>query len=103
MTGAPMEPDNAGAAMTGENTEVQQQPNPLAAERERLRQAGYTEAEISQIMVARAVGGGASRPDALPQGVLSTVLGSIVAVGGYVGGLFTTVRHDATTMLDASS
>ncbi len=88
--------------MTRENTEQQQQSNPLAAERERLRQVGYTEAEISQIMVARAVGGGASH-QALPQGMLSSVLGSLVAVGGYVAGLFTTIRHDVTTMLDASS
>ncbi len=89
--------------MTGENTEAQQQPSPLATERERLRQAGYAEAEISQIMVARAVGGGASRPDALPPGMLSSVLGSIVAVGGYVAGLFTAIPQDVATILDVSS
>ena len=90
--------------MTGEHTEGQQQPNPLAAERERLRQAGYTETEISQIMVARAVGGGAPQSHGLaPQGVLSNVLGSIVAVGGYAASLFTTIPHDVATMLDASS
>ncbi len=53
-------------------------------------------------MVARAVGGGASH-EALPQGALATVLGSIVAVGGYAAGLFTTMRHDIATMFDASS
>ena len=87
-----MEPVDTGAA----------QPRPLDAERERLRASGHTEGEISQILIARAVGGGASH-QALPQGMLSSVLGSIVAVGGYVAGLFTTIRHDVTTMLDTSS
>jgi hypothetical protein len=58
-------------------------PTPLDAERERLRKEGYTEAEISQILIGNAVGGGAPRSHAfLPQGVLSSVLGSVVAVGG---------------------
>ena len=91
-----------GAAVTGENTEGHQEPNPLAAERERLRQAGYTEAEISQILIARATGGGAPR-DALPQGALSNALGSIAAVGAYAAGLFTSIPHDLATMLDPSS
>ncbi len=90
--------------MTGENTEAQQQPSPLAVERERLRHVGYTEAEISQIMVARAVGGGASRSnDALPQGMLSSVLGSIVAVGGYAAGLFTAIPNDIARMFDSAA
>jgi uncharacterized protein YecT (DUF1311 family) len=77
----------------------------LDAERERLRKQGYTKAEISQILIARAVGGGAPKSQGapLPRGVLSNVLGSVVAVGGYAAGLFTTIRHDVATMVDASS
>src|SRR5208283_3495358 len=87
-----MEPGNSEAS------------KPLDAERERLRKEGHTEAEISQILIARAVGGGVSHADAaLPQGVLSNVLSSIVAVGGYAARLFTTIRHDVATILDASS
>jgi ABC-type anion transport system duplicated permease subunit len=81
------------------------QPNPLAAERQRLRAQGYTDAEISQILVARALGGGAGPTGAPlhPQGMFSNVLSSIVAVAGYAGGLFTTIRHDITTILDRSA
>jgi hypothetical protein len=77
----------------------------LDAERERLRKQGYTKAEISQILIARAVGGGTPKSQGAtsPQGVLSNVLGSVVAVGGYAAGLFATIRHDVATMLDASS
>jgi tetratricopeptide (TPR) repeat protein len=87
--------------MTDENTEGHEQPNPLAAERERLRKAGYTDAEISQILIAKATGGAAAR-EGLPQGALSHVIGSIVAVGAYVAGLFTSIPQDVAAMLDAS-
>src|SRR5271157_1957267 len=89
-----MEPGNRGAPKASQ----------VDAERERLRKQGYTKTEISQILIARAVGGGAPQSHGpLPQGVLSNVLGSVVAVGGYAAGLFTTIGHDVATMLDASS
>ena len=68
---------------------------PLDAERARLRAAGYSDAEISQILIARA-----SAPPSAPHspGVLSNVLGSIMAAGAYTAGLFTSLRTDAATI-----
>jgi hypothetical protein len=80
-------------------------PSPLEAERQRLRAQGYSDAEISQILVARALGGGGGPTGAptQPQGAFSNVLNSIVAVASYAGGIFTTIRHDVATMLDRSA
>lgn len=79
--------------------------SPLDAERQRLRAQGYTDSEISQILVSRALGGGSGSPGASPHphGALSNVLSSIVAIAAYAGGLFTSIRTDAAIMLDRSA
>lgn len=70
---------------------------PLDAERETLRKAGYTEAEVSQILIARA----SQQPaGATGQGVMSNVLSSLVAVGSYARTMIFSFRKDAATMFD---
>ena len=73
---------------------------PLDAEREKLHATGYTESEISQILISRATG--ASSASAGP-GTMSNVIGSFVAVAGYAAGLFLGFRADATTLFDAGA
>jgi uncharacterized protein (DUF697 family) len=73
---------------------------PLDAEREQLRKAGYTDAEISQILVTRA----SQQPAGAPgQGVMSNVLSSIVAVGSHARGLIPTFRKDVMTVFDGAA
>ena len=71
----------------------------LDAERARLRSAGYTDAEISQIMIARA----SQQPAAASQGALSNALSSIVAVAGHARAAIPTFRNDVATVFDASA
>jgi hypothetical protein len=71
----------------------------LDAERARLRSAGYTDAEISQILIARA----SQQPAGTGQGALSNVLSSIVAVAGHVRALIPTFRKDVATMFDGAA
>jgi hypothetical protein len=73
--------------------------NPLEAERERLRKAGYSAAEISQIMVARESGAGA-RKAALGAGVATGVLNNLDAVMTHLRSLVPSVKFDLTRMLD---
>lgn len=75
---------------------------PLDAEREKLRAAGYTDAEISQILIARAAGGNAAA-HAGTGGAMSSVLGSLIAVAGYIGNLLFGFRADAATLFDPSA
>src|ERR1700682_4778501 len=77
--------------------------SPLDAEREKLRKAGYNETEMSQILVARALG--SSGPAAAPtsQGVLSGTLNSVLAIGSYARGTVFTIRHDLATIFDATA
>ena len=90
--------------MTDENAKGPEQPTPLSGERERLRRKGFTDAEISQILIEQETGGRAPQAHhhGAQQGMLSSVVGSIVAVSGYVVSLFTSIPQDAATMLDAS-
>jgi TPR repeat protein len=77
---------------------------PLEAERERLRKAGYTDTEISQILVARALGSSGHSADApTSQGVLSGTLSSVMAIGSYARGTVFTIRHDLATIFDATA
>ena len=71
----------------------------LDAERARLRSAGYTDAEISQIMIARA----SQQPAAASQGALSNALSSIVAVAGHARAAIPTFRKDVETVFDGAA
>lgn len=88
--------------MSSPNQEHKPEATPLDAEREQLRKAGYTDAEVSQFLVARLAG--SQQPAGAPgQGVMSNVLSSIVAVGSYARGLIPTFRKDVETVFDGSA
>jgi hypothetical protein len=71
----------------------------LDAERTRLRSAGYTDAEISQILIARA----AQQPAGASQGALSNVLSSIVAVASHARAIIPNLRKDVATVFDGAA
>jgi hypothetical protein len=71
----------------------------LDAERARLRSAGYTDAEISQILIARA----SPQPAAAGQGALSNALSSIVAVASHARAIIPNLRKDVATMFDGAA
>jgi hypothetical protein len=75
---------------------------PLDTEREALRKAGYTEAEVSQILIARAA---SQQPAgaATGQGVLSNVLSSILGVASHARALIPTFRTDVMTVFDGAA
>lgn len=75
----------------------------LDAERERLRKAGYTDAEVSQILIARETAASPQPAGAPGQGVMSNVLSSIVAVAGHVRSVVPSFRKDVTTMFDRAA
>ena len=75
-------------------------PAPLDAERARLRSDGYTDAEISQILIARA---SQQTAGAASQGVMSNVLSSIVAVASHARMLIPTFRTDVATVFDGTA
>src|SRR5216683_3903425 len=79
--------------------------SPLDAEREKLRKAGYNETEISQILVARAMGssGPAADVTTAAQGVLSNTIGSVVAIGSYARSTIFTIKHDLATIFDRTA
>jgi hypothetical protein len=73
---------------------------PLDTEREALRKAGYTDAEVSQILIARA----AQQPaGATGQGVMSNVLSSILGVASHARALIPTFRKDVMTVFDGAA
>jgi len=73
---------------------------PLDAEREQLRKAGYTDAEVSQILIARA----SQQPAAAAgQGVMSNVLSSLLAVASHARMLIPTFRKDVVTIFDGTA
>ncbi|WP_426422561.1 PAN domain-containing protein [Bradyrhizobium genosp. A] len=77
--------------------------SPLDAERAKLRKAGYTDAEISQILIARAVGT-PQQPAALAgQGVLSNVTSSLLAIGNYARGTLFSIRDDVAAIFDRTA
>ncbi len=69
-------------------------PTPLGAERERLRKAGYTDAEISQILIQRAVGGTSQQPAAPAQGTMTGVLGNASAVLSHARGTIPAIQSN---------
>jgi hypothetical protein len=76
---------------------------PLDAEREALRKVGHTEAEISQILVARTLAGAQQPAGAAGQGVMSNVLSSIVAVASHARVLIPTFRKDVETVFNSTA
>jgi hypothetical protein len=74
---------------------------PLDAERERLRKAGYTDADVSQILIARV--GAAPPPAAAGQSVLSGAVSSLVAIGAYSRGTLFSIRNDVAAMFDGTA
>jgi hypothetical protein len=73
----------------------------LDAERERLRKAGYTDAEVSQILIARAA---SQQPAAAAgQGVMSGALSSVVAVGSHARSVIPSFRTDVATIFDGAA
>jgi hypothetical protein len=71
----------------------------LDAERARLRSAGYTDAEVSQILIARA----SQQPAGTGQGVMSNVLSSILGVASHARALIPTFRKDVATLFDGAA
>jgi len=71
---------------------------PLDAEREALRKAGYTDAEVSQILIARAA---SQQPTS--QGVMSNVLSSILGVASHARALIPTFRKDVETVFNGAA
>jgi hypothetical protein len=77
--------------------------SPLDAEREALRKAGYTDAEVSQILIARASAASQQPAGAAGQGVMSNALSSIVAVGSHARALIPSFRKDVMTVFDGAA
>ena len=79
--------------------------SPLDAEREKLRKTGYSENEISQILVARALGSSGHSADApTGQGVMSGTLSSVMAIGSYARRHgFHDPGHDLATIFDRTA
>ena len=77
--------------------------SPLDAEREALRKAGHTDAEISQILVARTLAGSQQPAGATGQGVMSNVLSSILGVASHARMLLPTFRKDVATVFDGAA
>src|ERR1700677_5122008 len=69
-------------------------PTPLDAERERLRKAGYSDAEISQILVQRAVGGGLQQPAGTAPGAMTGVLANASAVLSHAKGTIPAIQSN---------
>jgi uncharacterized protein YecT (DUF1311 family) len=74
--------------------------SPLDTEREKLRKDGYNDAEISQILVARALG---SAGPSTSSGVLSNVLSSLMAVAGHARAAMPSFKRDFVTIFDATA
>jgi hypothetical protein len=76
---------------------------PLDAEREQLRKVGYTEAEVSQILIARALAGTQHPAGHVGQGVMSNVLSSMLGVASHARMLIPTFRKDVVTIFDGTA
>lgn len=76
---------------------------PLDAEREALRKAGYTEAEVSQILIARALAAAQHPSGAAGQGVMSSAISSFLGVASHARALLPTFRADVATVFDGAA
>src|SRR5580704_12848653 len=86
--------------MSSPDQEHKPEATSLDAEREGLRKAGYTDAEVSQILIARASQQPAS---ATGQGVMSNALSSILGVASHARMLIPTFRTDVVTIFDGTA
>src|ERR1700744_2157467 len=77
--------------------------NPLAAERERLRKAGYTETEISQIFVAREAASQHQPNSTAHHGVMSGLASNLAAAGTYARNFIPGVIADVGKVADSQS
>jgi hypothetical protein len=75
---------------------------PLDSERERLRSAGYTDAEISHMLTQREIGA-SQHPAVAGQGVLSSALNSLVAVASHARGYIIGTKADFATLFGTAS
>ena len=87
--------------MTTANTTTTNE-NLVDGERARLAKAGYSEAEISQILIARETSGQAG-PGGAGQGVLTGVLSNLTAVMGHVRNFLPSLKADFVRMLNPRS
>ena len=85
--------------MSSPDQEHKSEATSLDAERARLRSAGYTDAEVSQILIASA----SQQPAATGQGALSNVLSSILGVASHARALIPTFRKDVETVFDGAA
>ncbi len=69
---------------------------PLDAERERLRKAGYTDAEVSQILIAREAAAHSS--ESTGHGVMTGVASNLTAAAGYVRNFIPSIVTDIMTV-----
>ena len=83
--------------MSAPDQESKPAATPLDAEREQLRKAGYTDAEVSQILIARAA---SQHPAGVAQGVMSNVLSSLLGVASHARAVIPSFRKDVATMFD---
>ena len=89
--------------MATPETEDKPAPSPLDAERARLRQDGYSDVEISQILIARASGGSQQSTGAGSQGVFSNVLSSLIAVAAHARAVMPSFKKDFETIFDGAA
>jgi hypothetical protein len=76
-------------------------PNDVEAERARLRKAGFSDAEISQILVARQTG--AANKTSFGSGVATGVLNNLDAIATHVRSLVPNLKADLTRILDRNA
>ena len=74
---------------------------PLDAERERLRKEGHTEAEISEILIKRAVGG--PQHDAPGHSPMTGVASNLAAAGSYAKNFIPGLAANAATIFDTTA
>lgn len=76
--------------------DVKRKRTPLDAERERLRNAGYTDAEISEILIAREIVKPSSEPTG--HGAMTGLASNLSAAAGYVRSFVPSIVADITML-----
>jgi hypothetical protein len=83
---------------------AEQNPTSLDAERERLRKAGYTDAEISKYFIERLHAGSQQSPAAAPtQGTMTGVLGNASAVLSHAKGTIPVIQSNIANVADPAA